>query len=161
MSETTMPQTGEKAPDVTLPNAHGQEISLQDFRGKWVVLYFYPKDNTSGCTTEALEFTQLLPEFTALDAVVLGVSKDSAASHKKFADKHELGVTLLADPERQALEAFGAWRLKKNYGKTSMGTVRSTALIDPDGVIRATWPKVAKATGHAQKVLEKLRELAE
>jgi len=160
MSDAPVVPPGTEAPDFRLQAADGSERGLEDYRGKWLVLYFYPKDNTSGCTTEALEFTGLLSEFQALGAEVVGVSRDSAASHKKFVDKHALGVTLLADPELQALQSYGAWRLKKNYGKESMGTVRSTVLVDPQGVVRAAWPKVAKAAGHAGTVLEKLRELA-
>lgn len=158
MNHETIPMVGQPAPDFTLPDATGGEVSLKDLRGFWVVLYFYPKDNTSGCTTEALEFTELLPEFTPLGAKVLGVSKDSVTSHQKFVDKHDLGVQLLADPELKALQSYGAWQMKKMYGKESMGTVRSTVLIDPGGVVRQTWPKVAKSAGHARKVLEALRE---
>ncbi len=160
MSKDTIPLVGEQAPDFQLPAADGREIRLAGLRGKWVVLYFYPKDNTSGCTTEALEFTALLPEFKALGAEVLGVSKDSLASHQKFIAKHDLGVPLLADPERIVLESYGAWQLKKMCGKESMGTVRGTVIIDPEGIVRHAWPKVAKAAGHAQKVLDTLRELA-
>lgn len=159
MSDVKFPAVGQTAPGFVLPFAEGQELSLEDLRGKWVVLYFYPKDNTSGCTTEALEFTNLLPEFEKLGAEVLGLSKDSLASHQKFAAKHGLGVKLLADPEREVLETYGAWQLKKTCGKECMGTVRSTVLIDPEGVVRQAWPKVGKAAGHADKVLQALREL--
>ena len=159
MNPENVPVVGQPAPDFTLPDARGGEVSLQDLQGSWVVLYFYPRDNTSGCTTEALEFTELLPEFTAMGAKVLGVSKDSAASHQKFIDKHNLGVQLLSDPGLKALQSYGAWQMKKMYGKESMGTVRSTVLIDPEGIVRQTWPKVAKSAGHAQKVLQSLQAL--
>ena len=157
MSEQ-MPSVGSAAPDFRLPSGDGNELGLADLRGKWVVVYFYPKDNTSGCTTEAKEFTDLLPDFAALNAEVLGISKDSVTSHANFAAKHGLGVNLLADPELTVLQAYGAWRLKKSYGKESMGTVRSTLLVDPAGLVRRTWPNVAKGAGHAAKVLEALRE---
>ncbi|NLW82690.1 MAG: peroxiredoxin, partial [Desulfovibrionales bacterium] len=131
---------------------------LEDFRGQWVVLYFYPKDNTPGCTVEAQEFSTLKDQFSALNAVVLGMSPDSVSSHQKFTGKHGLEVNLLSDPEHQILEQFGAWRLKKNYGKEYMGVRRSTFLIDPSGVIRHTWAEV-KAAGHAAEVLATLRNL--
>ena len=159
MSQGQFPTPGSPAPDFRLVDAEGGSVALQELRGQWVVLYFYPKDNTSGCTTEALEFTTLLPEFEALGAAVLGVSRDSAASHRKFTDKHQLGVRLLADPGLEALQSYGAWQLKKTCGKECMGTVRSTLLIDSQGVVRKTWPKVAKAAGHAEAVLQALKEL--
>lgn len=152
-----IPEAGVQAPDFRLPDAEGREVGLADLNGRWVVLYFYPKDNTSGCTAEAREFTELLPEFSALNAEVLGVSKDSVASHAAFVKKHDLNVRLLADPELKVLQAYGAWRMKKSYGQQSMGTVRSTVLIDPAGMVRKTWPKVAKGAGHAAEVLEVLR----
>ncbi len=160
MTTNTSPEPGSAAPDFTLPDVGGDNVSLADFRGKWVVLYFYPRDNTSGCTTEASEFSSLVDTFHELGAVVIGISKDSVASHQSFTQKHNLRVLLLADTERTTLEAYGAWRLKKAYGKESMGTVRSTVLIDPEGNVAAFWPRVAKAAGHAAKVLERLRELA-
>lgn len=155
--ETLKP--GDDAPPFRLPSANGGEISLSDFLGKWVVLYFYSKDNTSGCTAEALEFTELKPEFDALNAVIIGISKDSPASHKKFAEQRSLNITLLSDVERKALEAYGAWQLKKTYGKESWGVVRSTVIIDPQGKIARIWPKVAKASGHAAVVLSGFRTL--
>ncbi|NPA86606.1 MAG: peroxiredoxin [Candidatus Diapherotrites archaeon] len=131
-----------------------REICLKDLRGKWVVLYFYPKDNTSGCTIEAKEFTELLPEFEKLGAVVIGVSKDSIESHRKFREKHGLRVTLLSDPETKVIRAYGAWG-KKFRGE---GTIRSTFIIDPQG--RIVWEKRnVRARGHAAKVLETLKEL--
>jgi len=154
------PDAGAPAPDFALPDASGTVRRLADFAGRWLVLYFYPKDSTAGCTTEALEFSELVPRFAALGADVVGVSKDSAASHAKFIAKHGLTVPLLVDTGREALEAYGAWRLKKLYGKESPGTVRSTYLIDPTGAVRRAWPKVAKAAGHATAVLAALTELA-
>lgn len=152
-------KVGDKAPDFCLPDKDGNEVCLKDFRGKWVVLYFYPKDNTSGCTKEAVEFTEHLDEFASLNAVVLGVSKDSVKSHKNFAEKHGLKVTLLSDPEHKVIEQYGAWKLKKRYGREYYGTQRSTFLIDPDGVIRHIWPNV-RVKGHVEAVLEKLKELS-
>ncbi len=150
---------GDKAPDFCLPDKDGNEICLKDFRGKWVVLYFYPKDNTSGCTKEAIDFTEHLDEFASLNAVVFGVSKDSVKSHKNFAEKHGLKVTLLSDPEHKVIEQYGAWKLKKRYGREYYGTQRSTFLIDPDGIIRHIWPNV-RVKGHVEAVLEKLKELS-
>ena len=149
---------GDPAPDFCLPDQNGTEHCLKDYRGKWVVLYFYPRDNTSGCTAEAREFTELKPEFERLGAVILGVSKDSVQSHQKFVAKHNLGITLLSDPEHRVLETYGAWQLRRQCGRESWGTVRSTVLIDPEGRIVYHWPKVTKAKGHAEKVLLKLKE---
>ena len=129
-------------------------------QGSWVVLYFYPKDNTPGCTTEALDFTAHLEEFQALGATVLGVSPDSVKKHQNFIAKKELKVTLLSDEEKEVCQAYGVWQLKKNYGREYMGVVRSTFLIDPDGIIRATWEKV-RVKGHVEEVLNKLRELVQ
>ena len=153
-----MIEVGQKAPDFCLPNADGVEICLKDLRGKWVVLYFYPKDNTPGCTTEALDFTAHLDEFEKLGAVVLGVSPDSCESHKKFMEKKGLKVTLLCDPEKEVLKKYGAWGIKKMYGKEYEGVIRTTYLIDPEGKMAAVWPKV-RVKGHVEKVLEKLKEL--
>ena len=130
-----MLEAGMKAPDFTLPDKDGNPVSLSDFSGKTVVLYFYPRDNTAGCTRQAQGFAILNDEFAARDAVVIGISKDSAASHQKFAEKYALPFILLSDPERQAIEAYGVWQEKKNYGKLSMGVVRSSFVIDPQGVI--------------------------
>lgn len=159
MSDSPWPQAGDKAPDFALADASGALHRLADFNGRWLVLYFYPKDLTSGCTTEALEFSSLVPQFAEQDAVVVGVSRDAPATHTKFIEKNDLTVQLLSDPEHVAHEAYGAWRLKKMYGKESVGAVRSTSLIDPDGVVRQAWPKVAKAAGHAQAVLAALTKL--
>ncbi|MFP5260072.1 MAG: peroxiredoxin [Acidobacteriota bacterium] len=160
MSDAPWPVEGDPAPDFSLPDADGRVHSLADYSGKWLVLYFYPKDSTSGCTTEALEFSGLLPRFLALGAQVVGVSRDKPGSHRKFIDKHELTVTLLSDPELATLAAYGAWREKKVCGKDCLGTVRSTFLIDPKGVVRGAWPQVAKALGHAETVLAALTRLA-
>ena len=155
-----MPKIGEKAPDFCLPNQDNEEICLRDLRGNWIVLYFYPKDNTPGCTAEALDFTTSLPEFEALGAVVLGISPDSVKKHQNFIAKKELGITLLSDWEKEVCGIYGVWQLKKNYGKEHMGVMRSTFLIDPDGGIAAVWEKV-RVKGHAENVLETLAELVE
>ncbi len=151
-------EIGKKAPDFCLPDQNNKEVCLEDFRGKWVILYFYPKDNTSGCTREAIDFTEHLDEINSLNAVVLGVSPDSVKSHVRFREKHGLKVTLLSDPEHEVLETYGAWQLKKMYGREYYGVVRSTFLIDPEGKIAFIWPKV-KVKGHVEAVIEKLKEL--
>ncbi len=153
-----MIEVGNKAPDFCLPNQDDVEICLRDLAGKWVVLYFYPKDNTPGCSTEAIDFSAKKAEFEDLGAVILGVSADSTKKHRNFIEKKELSITLLSDEEHQVLEAYGVWQLKKNYGREYMGIVRSTFLIDPDGVLRAKWEKV-RVKGHVEAVLEKLKEL--
>ena len=130
-----MLEVGMKAPAFTLPDKDGNPVSLSDFLGKKVVLYFYPRDNTPGCTRQAQAYAALNAEFTAKGAVVIGVSKDSVASHQKFAEKYALPFVLLSDPERQAIEAYGVWQEKKNYGKVSMGVVRSSFVIDEQGVV--------------------------
>jgi thioredoxin-dependent peroxiredoxin len=127
-------------------------VTGQDYQGQWWVLYFYPKDNTPGCTTEAIDFTQLLPDFQALGAKIVGVSTDSVATHCKFIAKQQLQIELLSDPDHQMVEAFGMWQLKKFMGKEYMGIVRSTFIIDPQGKIAHLWPKV-KVKGHAAEVL--------
>ena len=126
--------------------------------GKWIVLYFYPRDNTPGCTTEAREFTAALKDFQALNTVIMGVSPDSVESHRKFADKNDLDITLLSDPEHSVLESFKVWTQKKMYGKEFMGIQRSTFIIDPEGRVAHVWPKV-KVKGHVGEVMEKIREL--
>jgi len=148
----------EQAPDFCLPNQDGEEICLRDFRGKWVVLYFYPKDNTPGCTTEALDFTTLKEEFEKEGAVILGVSPDSIKRHQNFIAKKNLAITLLSDEDKEVLKKYGVWQLKKNFGKEYMGVVRTTFLIDPDGKIAYIWEKV-KVKNHAKEVLDKLKEL--
>ncbi|ACA99108.1 MULTISPECIES: thioredoxin-dependent thiol peroxidase [Cyanophyceae] len=147
---------GQAAPDFALTNAQGEARTLADYSGKWLVFYFYPKDNTPGCTTEALDFTALVPEFTALNAVIVGVSPDSEKSHGRFIEKKELAIELLSDPDHQTAGVYGVWQLKKFMGKEYMGIVRSTFLIDPQGQVAAIWSKV-KVKGHAQTVLETLQ----
>ena len=150
-----MLELGTKAPAFTLPDKDGNLVSLSDFAGKRVVLYFYPRDNTPGCTRQACAFAAAYEAFKALDAVVIGVSKDSAASHQKFAQKHELPFILLSDPELAAIQAYGVWQEKKNYGKVSMGVVRSTFVIDGAGNIEKVMPKVKPDT-NAQEILDYL-----
>ena len=150
-----MLQVGTKAPDFTLFDKNGNAVSLSDFFGKRVVLYFYPKDNTPGCTRQACAFAGAYKEFEARDVVVIGISRDSVASHQKFAEKYELPFILLSDPDRVAIEAYGVWQEKKNYGKVSMGVVRSTYLIDAEGKIEAVMPKVKPDT-NAAEILEML-----
>lgn len=151
-----MLEAGMKAPDFTLPDKDGKPVSLSDFLGNRVVLYFYPKDNTPGCTRQACTFAGAYSEFRQLGAVVIGVSRDSTASHQKFAEKNSLPFILLSDPERLAIEAYGVWQEKKNYGKVSMGVVRSTFIIGPDGTIEKVMPKVKPDT-NAEDVLKFLR----
>ena len=151
-----MPRPGELAPGFTLAGDDEAQVELAALRGHKVVLYFYPRDNTPGCTREAQEFSSLLPELEAQNAVVLGVSTDSTESHRKFKQTCELGVKLLADPERRAHEAYGTWREKTNYGRTYMGTQRATFLIDEDGRVQKVWPKV-KVEDHALEVLNSLK----
>ena len=141
-----------KAPAFTLPDKDGNPVSLSDYLGEKVVLYFYPRDNTPGCTRQAQAYAALNAEFTAKGAVVIGVSKDSSASHQKFAEKNALPFVLLSDPERQAIEAYGVWQEKKNYGKVSMGVVRSSFVIDEQGVIVRADYKV-KADSNAADLL--------
>lgn len=141
-----MLEVGTKASDFTLKNQEGQEVSLSQFAGKRVVLYFYPRDNTPGCTRQACGFAQNYEGFTQRDVVVIGVSKDSVASHLKFAQKYELPFVLLSDPDLEAIQAYGVWQEKKLYGKVSMGVVRTTYIIDPQGVIEKVMPKVKPDT---------------
>ena len=147
-----MLEPGTRAPSFTLPDQDGVMHSLEDYRGRKVILYFYPKDSTPGCTKQACSYTERLPQIREAGAVVLGVSKDSVASHRKFADKYGLAFTLLADPERQVIEAYDVWKEKKNYGKVSMGVVRTTYLIDENGVIVQANDKV-KTTEDADVML--------
>lgn len=150
-----MLEAGMKAPDFTLPDKGGNPVSLSDFAGKKVVLYFYPKDNTPGCTRQACAFAAAYGEFEQLGVAVIGVSKDSAASHQKFADKHGLPFILLSDPELTAIQAYDVWQEKKLYGKVSMGVVRTTFVIDEQGNIERIMPKVKPDT-NAAEILEKL-----
>lgn len=150
-----MLEIGTKAPDFTLPDQDGREVSLSDFLGKKVILYFYPKDNTPGCTKQACAFAQANEELEQLGAAVIGISKDSAASHRKFADKYELPFLLLSDPELKVIQQYGVWQEKKLYGKVSMGVVRSTYLIDEQGMIEKVMEKV-KPDKNAPELLEYL-----
>ena len=145
-----MLEIGAKAPDFTLFDKDGNSVSLSGFLGKKVVLYFYPKDNTPGCTRQACAFAASYEAFKALDAVVIGVSKDSVASHAKFAAKHDLPFILLADPELEAIKAYDVWQEKKLYGKVSMGVVRTTYVIDENGMIEKAMPKVKPDTNAAE-----------
>lgn len=151
-------RVGAAAPAFKAPDQDGAEVSLADLRGRWVVLYFYPRDDTPGCTTEACEFTEGIEAFRGLDAEVLGCSPDSPEKHRKFIAKYDLGVRLLSDPDHEVMEAYGAWGEKSMYGRTTMGVIRSTVLIDPNGEVAHHWTKV-KAKGHAEKVREKLEEV--
>lgn len=153
-----MLEPGSPFPAFTLPDQNGGSHSLADYAGRWLVVYFYPKDNTSACTLEAVDFTALAPRFAERGAAVVGVSPDSVKSHAGFTAKKELGITLLSDPEHALLEAAGVWQKKKLYGKEHMGVVRSTCIVDPQGVVRAAWTKV-KVPDHAVAVLAKLAEL--
>ena len=145
-----MLEIGSRAPEFTLPDQNGYPVSLSSFLGKKVILYFYPRDNTPGCTRQAQAFAAQHDAFLAKNAVILGVSRDSTASHKKFAEKYALPFTLLSDPERQVIEAYGVWQEKKNYGKVSMGVVRSTYVIDEKGFIEKVMPKVKPDTNAAE-----------
>ena len=149
---------GDKAPSFELPNQNGNIVKLSDFSGKWLVAYFYPRDDTPGCTVEAKEFTELKKMFEANGATILGVSPDNEAKHCKFIDKHGLKIDLLADSENRMLTDYGVWQEKSMYGKTYMGVVRTTYLIDPDGNIAEAWTKV-KAKGHADAVLKRLIDI--
>ncbi len=146
-----MPDTGDQAPSFSLPANNGATFSMPN--GKPMVLYFYPKDDTPGCTTEAVDFTSLKPQFTALDVEIAGLSPDPAKKHDKFIQKHGLGITLIADEGKEVLQSYGVWVEKSMYGKTYMGVERTTFLIDEKGAIIQVWRKV-KAKGHAQAVLE-------
>lgn len=147
-----MLEVGTKAPDFTLPDQNGEMRSLADYRGQKVILYFYPKDMTAGCTKQACGFGELYPQFRTKGAVVIGISKDSVASHKKFEEKYGLPFTLLADPEKEVIQAYDVWKEKKNYGKVYMGVVRTTYLIDENGFIIKAMDKV-KAAENPQQML--------
>lgn len=153
-----MSLVGKQAPAFTLNNQQGEAVSLGDFKGKYVVLYFYPKDSTPGCTTQACDFRDSIEDFTALNAVILGVSPDSEASHQKFIAKHELPFDLLVDEEKEAAEAYDVWKLKKNFGREYMGIERSTFLIDPEGKVVKEWRKV-RVKDHIEDALTTLKEM--
>lgn len=150
--------TGQEAPNFDLPRDGGGVLSLSELKGKKVVLYFYPKDDTSGCTAEAIDFSGLKPEFESAGTMVIGMSPDSVKSHDKFKSKHDLSVELVSDEERKTLEAYGVWVEKSMYGRKYMGVERSTFLIGPDGKIARIWRKV-KVPGHAKEVLAAARDL--
>ena len=150
--------TGQKIPEFCLNDEQGSKVCSEDLKGKWTVLYFYPKDNTSGCTMEAKDFTCMVEDFSKENAKILGVSPDSEKSHLSFIGKHELKLTLLADPEKDLLHKMGAWKQKKMYGKEYMGVERSTFLVNPEGEIVREWRKV-NVKGHADEVLKTLKEM--
>lgn len=152
------PEEGVHAPDFCLQDSSGRETCLRSFSGKWIVLYFYPRDNTSGCTAEAKDFTAALDELRSMGAEVLGVSPDTPASHARFSEKHGLKLILLSDPDHRAMEAYGVWGKKMMYGKQHWGVVRSTFLISPDGVIARRWRNV-KVKGHVEAVKMALAEM--
>ena len=153
-----MVEEGKKAPSFSLKDQDGEKVSLNDFTGKNVVLYFYPKDNTSGCTQEACNFRDELPDFSKLNAVILGVSPDSVDSHKKFAAKYELPFRLLSDEKKQLVEKYGVWKEKSMYGRKYMGVERSTFVIDKTGKVRKIFRKV-KVANHNKELLEALKEI--
>ena len=152
-------ETGETFPDFVLQDENGDEFDSKQLKGKRYVIYFYPKDNTSGCTREAIGFSEKLDDFEALGIQVIGVSKDMVASHRKFVDSKELRIKLLSDPDHVLLEASGAWGTKIMYGKETTGTIRSTFIVGKDGKVEAAWKKV-KVDGHVDKVLEKAKSLS-
>ena len=161
-----MIKAGTKAPDFRLINQDDKEVSLKDNKGKWIVLYFYPKDNTSGCTKEACDFTESLKDYKKLNATVFGVSPDSTESHRGFIEKQSLDITLLSDPDKETHKAYGAWGMKKNYGKEYEGVIRSTFIISTEGKIADAWSKVKVRvkrkdgeTRHVDVVKERLKKL--
>ncbi|MCB1487098.1 MAG: peroxiredoxin [Bauldia sp.] len=149
---------GDEAPDFQLAIDGGGSIRLSDLKGRTVILYFYPNDDTPGCTTEAIDFTSALPEFEAAGATVIGISPNTIESHQKFKAKHGLGVMLASDPDHKALEPYGAWGEKMMYGRTTVGVIRSTVMVGPDGRVARVWPRV-RVKGHVDKVLEAVRAL--
>ena len=153
-------EEGKPAPDFTLEDAAGNGVSLGDHRGRYVVVYFYPRDDTPGCTKEACGFRDLHDSIRARGAEVIGISPDGAAAHRKFTDKYSLPFTLLCDPEREVMERYGAWGEKTMYGKKTVGVIRSTVIVAPDGTVAKRWRRVAKAADHPAKVLEALDGLA-
>jgi len=153
-----MLEIGDAIPPFCLPNQDEEEICFRDIKGRWAVIYFYPKDNTPGCTTEACAFTEALPDFTKLESIILGVSPDSPKKHRNFIEKKELKITLLADEDKSLCKSFGIWQLKKFMGREYMGVVRSTFLVNPKGEVAYKWEKV-RVKGHVDEVREKLIEL--
>jgi thioredoxin-dependent peroxiredoxin len=153
-----MLEVGSVSPDFCLSNQDDVEICSRDLRGKWIVLYFYPKDSTPGCTTEACEFSDAIDDYDDMGAIILGVSADSTKSHRNFIEKKLLGITLLSDPTTQMMQDYSVWAMKKNYGKEYMGIVRTTYIIDPQGIVKAAWSNV-KVKDHVAKVKEELAKL--
>ena len=153
-----MIEIGKPAPDFSLKNQADQDVRLSDLDGQWIVLYFYPRDNTPGCTVEACEFTAGVAEFAALEAVVLGCSPDTTRKHRNFIEKFDLKIALLSDPDHKVMEEYGAWGEKKMYGRTFLGVKRSTVIINPSGKVAHHWRNV-RARGHARKVRDKLEAL--
>ena len=153
-------EEGKAAPDFTLEDADGKQVSLGDLRGRYVVVYFYPRDDTPGCTKEACGFRDLHDSIRARGAEVFGISPDEASAHRKFTDKYALPFKLLCDPEREVMERYGAWGEKMMYGKKTVGVIRSTVIVAPDGTVAKRWRRVAKAADHPAKVLEALGALA-
>jgi len=149
---------GDNAPDFCMPDQNEKQVCLKDYKGKNIVLYFYPKDNTPGCSLEAMMFTKYKPEFEKQNTTILGVSKDSCDSHRTFIEKKNLNLTLISDTDKEIQDKYGVWQLKKFMGKEFMGTVRSTFLIDKDGEIKKIWEKVS-VKGHAEKVLDEVKKL--
>lgn len=147
---------GDKAQEFCIPDAKGKKHCLKDYKGRWIVLYFYPKDSTPGCTMDALDFSKLKDKFAGKNAVILGISKDSCESHQKFIDGQGLTITLLSDKDHKVQEKYGIWRPKKFMGREFLGTVRSTFLIDPKGKVAAVWDEV-KVKGHAEEVLNRIK----
>lgn len=157
MGMETNPDAGDDAPGFSLPDQDGISRTLTDYLGSYLILYFYPKDNSTGCTAEAVAFTSVYEELQGDGVSVVGISPDSVASHRKFIDKHGLTLTLLSDPDHLTIEAYGVWILKKMYGRAYYGVERSTFLINPDGIITAVWHSV-KVKGHAEEVYARLKE---
>ena len=155
-AKKTSLKQGAKAPEFCLINQDHHKVCLDDFKGKWVVLYFYPKDNTSGCTMEAVDFTKAKKDFDKINTVILGISPDSPESHCSFIDKHDLEIELLSDPDHKVLKQYNVWQKKSMYGKEYMGVVRTTYLIDPDGKIKHSWQKV-EVPGHVDEVKKVLK----
>lgn len=158
MSNENAVKEGDPAPDFALMDQDENQLSLDDLKGGWTVLYFYPKDNTSGCTAEAVDFTSMLGDFESMGARIIGVSPDSCKSHANFIKKQDLKIRLISDPDHKALSGYGTWKLKKMYGREYHGVERSTFLIDPRGIVRRIWRKV-KVKGHAEEVKITLSEL--
>jgi len=153
-----MIQIDDKAPEFCLPNQDDVEICLRDLKGKWIVLYFYPRDNTPGCTTEACEFTEAAPDFSNLDAIIIGVSADTTKKHRSFIEKKDLGITLLSDESTDMMQKYGVWQPKKFMGREFLGIVRTTLIINPDGIVKAVFPKV-RVKEHVAKVKAELELL--